>query len=247
MSTINRPTNNNSTSNVNEQQPSSQQESTTGVFHGVPVSSSLGGYKPTPPQVRAAGFSPLTRNPQVEATSTEPSAPPLASHLTASHLPPQASRDIKTSDKLRNLATTYRDSGNKDKATILDLQADFLEGQDQQLTLQQSFDFPEGYPNHSIETFRDRCSLNQEYEKGAQFCQKLFDYYKKNPSQKAAIMKHATNLQDYCKCLNNVSQEFTSYNLHFETSAHAQQLLATRKQVDQDLWGFENLPSCSIS
>ncbi len=247
MSTINS-TNINPTSNVDGKQTSSQQESTEGAFHGVPVSSSLGGCKPTPAQVNKAGFLPLKKQPQVEA-NREPSAPLLAGHLTSAE-----QEDIKVSDlgkqvnQLRNLARTFNANGAEDRARILNLQADFLKGQDQQFTLRQSFDFPEGYPNHSIETFRDRCSLNQEYKKGAQFCQKLFDYYKKNPSQKAAIMKHATNLQDYCKCLNNVSQEFTSYNyLHFETSAHAQQLLATRKQVDQDLWGFENLPSCSIS
>ena len=247
----------NRTTNTNPTQPSPQHEQTRGVLDGVPVSSSLGGCKPTPAQVRAAGFSPLTRNPQVKATSTEPSAPPLASHLTASHLPSKASGDIKTSDKLRNLAITYLENGNNDGARILNLQADFIEGQDQQFTLKQSFGFPEGYPyttmrasdfpKSALKLFDDECSLFQEYKKGAEYCQKFLKYYQKNPSQKAAIMKHATNLENYCKCINNVSQELKNGKFNFDTSKNAKQLLAISKQVDQDLWNFENLPSCSIS
>jgi len=158
------------------------------------------------------------------------------------------------SKEARNLATTYRLNNAQDKATIVDLQADFLEGQDRQEHLKQSFDFPEDYPyttmgtsNSSSFNFNDKCSLFREYEKGAEYCQKFLKYYEKNPNNKAAITGYAKNLDDYCKCLNEVSQELENGNFCFDTSANAKKLLAQSKQVDQDLWNFENLLSCSIS
>ena len=160
------------------------------------------------------------------------------------------------SKEARNLATTYRLNNAQDKATILDLKANFLDGQDQQAHLKQSFDFPEDYSYTTMGTsnssssfnFNDKCSLFQEYEKGAEYCQKFLKYYEKNPNKKAAIMGYAKNLNDYCKYLNKVSQELENGNFCFDTSANAKNLLAQSKKVDQDyLWNFENLPSCSIS
>jgi hypothetical protein len=284
------------TSNVNEQQPSSQHEQTGGMLGGVPVSYS-GSYKPTPAQVKNAGFLPLKRQSQVnpeKGTNTsdqealgplnpsiETSAPPLysqsdykiteakgeeggfftkvpvalpeaeakamepASGIEATPLP--ISYFKEQSKQLRNLAMTYRINGAQDKAKILDLQADFLDGQDRQAHLKQSFDFPMGYPHHGGETFRDGRSLYDEYSKGAQYCQSFLNHYQKNPNKKAAIMGYAKNLNDYCECLNKVSQELEKGFFYFDTSENAKKLLAQSKQVDQDSLYLETLLSCSIS
>jgi hypothetical protein len=178
-----------------------------------------------------------------------PGADPIASEepegIEATPLP--ISYFEEKSKEARNLATTYRLNDDQAKATIVDLKANFLDGQVRQEHLKQSFDFPMKYPNHGIETLRDGCSLSQEYKKGAEYCQSFLNDYKKDPSQKAAIMGYAKNLNDYCECLNKVSQELENRNFDFDTSANAKKLLAQSKQVDQDLWNFKNLPSCSIS